>query len=333
MEDKHHVEHVSRTDVYPYEVTTQYSNGDQSVIFDLPKNTTATVNDTKSSENKTRFTMERITQPSQTEQIERTLESLSFSDLNSSLSVKAKKGGLDNFKPSPQIETYYEFNKFPVEPALPEAKTFGNVHEDENTFNSWTEKPVASQLINKQNFPTSWVENPREHNSWFKKHTITGNPWVDKTTTEQAWVSRIKFPQSSYASVNERPYKFITNNAKLPTYAAVSFPVTTEGFSFNKPVETSNKNSKPTEGFWEKLMGYGVNKNGSPKPAQKTSLDYNLLEKPPHLIPHKEYQHGVSNEANPWKKITKLLTAVIPIGLLISALTPTVITVTSLNDT
>lgn len=53
------------------------------------------------------------------------------------------------------------------------------------------------------------------------------------------------------------------------------------------------------------------------------------MEKPPYDVPQKTYGGGY----NPWKKILKLFATFIPIGLLISALTPTVINISNVNDT
>lgn len=142
----------------------------------------------------------------------------------------------------------------------------------------------------------------------------------------------MKFPSPA---VNENPYKFDDESKNY--HSAVNFPVPTDSFAFNKPVETPHRNiNKPHPGLWHKLMGSVSNENKNTVAAQKTFLDYNLMEKPPHYnTPVKEHETGISSygSSNPLKKIIKLLTAIIPIGLFISALTPTVITVTSVNDT
>lgn len=314
--------------VYTYEVTTKPNSSEKTDIHNLPINVTRVLdNGTKVGGNDT-ITTQRITQPLQIQKVERILET--HTPLNASLRLENENGSLTNFKPSPQLETYYEFNKFPVIPALPEAKTFGGFNNPGYSVNSWDEKPTATvPWSNYQSFQNSWYENPRRQNSWGEIN-VKPNP---NPTTGQPWVSRVKFPSSA---ANEDPYKFVSNDNKLNSYLPpVSFPTTTESFSFNKPVETPNRNiGKPSPAFWQKLMGNGVNKNAVA--IQKTFLDYNIMEKPPQYgTPDKEYEAGISphGSPNPWKKIIKLLTAIIPIGLFISALTPTVISVTSVNDT
>uniref|UniRef100_A0AAR5QGI7 Uncharacterized protein n=1 Tax=Dendroctonus ponderosae TaxID=77166 RepID=A0AAR5QGI7_DENPD len=56
------------------------------------------------------------------------------------------------------------------------------------------------------------------------------------------------------------------------------------------------------------------------------------MEKPSYGL-HEHSQEGGYGMSSSWKKILKLLAIFIPIGLLISALTPTVLTVTNVNDT
>lgn len=58
------------------------------------------------------------------------------------------------------------------------------------------------------------------------------------------------------------------------------------------------------------------------KEKPKTKPNLSILDKPISPI-----------EYSPWKKIIKFLTAAIPIGLLISALTPSVITIEDTNTT
>lgn len=309
--------------VFTYEVTTKSNSSEKTDIYNLPINiTNISGNNTKINGNFTIIT-QRITQPLQTQKIERLLDTQTSP--NRSLKMENKTGNMENFKPSPQLETYYEFNKFPVIPALPEAKTFGSFSNPGYSINNWDEKATTPiPWSNNQGLGNSWYENPRRQNPWGETNS---NP-----ATEQPWISRVKFPSPP---VHENPYKFVSNDDNLNSYLPpVSFP-TTESFSFNRPVETPNRNvNKPSQGFWQKLMGTTVNKNAVA--VQKTFLDYNLMEKPPHYgTPDKEYETGMSpyGSPNPWKKIIKLLTAIIPIGLFISALTPTVITVTSVNDT
>lgn len=56
------------------------------------------------------------------------------------------------------------------------------------------------------------------------------------------------------------------------------------------------------------------------------------MEKPSHGVYASSHEGGYGMSSS-WKKILKLLATFIPIGLLISALTPTVLTVTNVNDT
>ncbi|EFA01737.2 hypothetical protein TcasGA2_TC007333 [Tribolium castaneum] len=194
----------------------------------------------KSSENNT-IKLDRITQPSaQTQHIERAI--------NSPNSTKPQS----EFRPSPHLETYYEFNKFPVPPALPEAKHFSHL-----------------------NFGESLPHWP----------------------TESPWSSKIKFPTTSpVPTTKERPYEFY--NAEKST-----------GKSYNVPTKTDQLVHKNHFDFSAPVPPSGGSKLGAIATPEHDAL------------------------GSPWKKIIKFLTAFIPIGLLISALTPTVITVQSMNGT
>lgn len=216
------------------------------------------------------------------------------------------------------MEPYYEYNKFPVKPAQPEAKSFAPW---DNIQNYW--EPNAGG---------------RNQNPW-----TAGSPPL--TTTEQSWTNRVKFPGIP-------PYKFVGQGAVQPT----NLPsITTEGFNFNKKIGVPNK------------PGESYDPNNYARPMQKTFYEYNMLEKPfgddayhsydysghggyggygygygydqHEIVPHKSYghsgygmEHSGGYKKSPWKKILKFLAAVIPIGLLISALTPTMITVQSADS-
>lgn len=81
-------------------------------------------------------------------------------------------------KPSPQLEIRYEYNKFPVTPALPEAKHFSSGNGYSTNF-----------LLSDENVLKS---------------------------TEPPWISRIRFPEKA-ASIKQsvdQPYPFYLDNMK-----------------------------------------------------------------------------------------------------------------------
>lgn len=207
---------------------------------------------TESEKNATKkIEMERITQPmAQTQQIEKVV------NITSSISVAS--GGQSDFKPSPPLETYYEHNKFPVVPALPEAKH------------------ISSSFSN-----------------------YNGNEWDVAPNVKNTWsTSRVRFPPTN--KQQQEPYQFIKESSNGKTFSLADFG--------NNLWNSNNK----------KQFDYAPR----PLPIAKDGYEWGSLE-----VPHK------TEVENPWKKIFKFLTAVIPIGLLISALTPTVIQVASVNGT
>lgn len=200
--------------------------------------------------------LERITQPSaQSEHIERALNSPNSTEKS-------------EFRPSPHLETYYEFNKFPVPPALPEPKHFSHLNFGE-TLPQWT-------------------------------------------TSEAPWATRVKFPTSTVPTTKERPYEFYGDNKST-------------GKSYNIPTKSDN----PLESWHNKFMNYDKKQL-----VQKHQFDFSAPVAPTGGTKPFGYDKPSQDiQGNPWKKIIKFLTAFIPIGLLISALTPTVITVQSMNGT
>nr|CAH7742587.1 unnamed protein product [Callosobruchus chinensis] len=246
-----------------------------------------------------------------------------------------------DFKPSLPVDSFYERNKFTVPPAFPEAKIYSQ---------PWKESSSAAP----------WLTNPAPSNNWRQTH------WNDIASTTGTTSNKgIKFPSSG-----ERPYRFESiygDPAPVLTTERSHFdrPV--------KPEMIPPRSPRPTTGiggFWNKLMGTeDTSSKDEHGPMQKTFYDYNLMEKPqPYVVPYKEYDapaYGVTGHSgyggygggygggyaehegygggygkfgsighiSPWKKIIKFLAAIIPIGLFLSALTPTVIHVQSVNDT
>lgn len=234
-------------------------------------NYTNYVNDTNKPVGPQNVSTHVISKPSQTQQIERTaIPSANFSS--------SEKKTFGDFRPSPQLDIGYEYNKYPVPPAFPEAKHLGNE----------VKVPTAYEYFNERY----------------------------QTTTEYPWTSKVKFPVDNH---KDRPYKFYTEDEEPPSFSvknSYGFPAKHEEFSFNKPVPITPK-VKP--GVFAKY------------PPQHKNYGYNLMERP--SPPHKGHGYEMSHYDNAWKKIIKILTAFIPIGLIISALTPTVITITNATDT
>lgn len=184
------------------------------------------------------------------------------------------------FRPSPQLETIYEHNEHPVIPAAAEAK--------QSTFDL---REPTLQVNSRSFWPFSEPSKP-----------------LATTTTEQPWVRKVVFPQSTVETIRDTPYPFITSNTPhFGTYVPPRLPPSVSGFG-------------------DDPRGYGASKwdkEGGNRP----------------LITHKTHYEGYGppeqapSSVSPLKKIIGLLAAFIPIGLLISALTPSVIQVIPMNTT
>lgn len=133
------------------------------------------VNDTNKF-NDSSLTLEDITQPmSFVLQEERQIN-----DDNIKIRNSKKTSAVNVFKPSPQLEIQYEYNKFPVKPALPEAKHFSSNNGYSTNF-----------LLTDENVLLS---------------------------TEPPWISRIRFPDKTVSikpqDVENQPYPFYFDNTK-----------------------------------------------------------------------------------------------------------------------
>lgn len=229
------------------------------------------------------------------------------------------------FRPSPQLETYFEYNKFPVIPAFPESKHIAQ----ELLHGAAREIPFENQKHRRQQQQQQWHERSA--------------PVAVTTATEQSpWYSRVKFPSTGTGggggNINERPYQF-EHHQPIHEKSHSILLGENGGVSLNKPVPSSNRdayynnNNNKVPGLisgWDKFeQNSFVNSNRRP---------YNPYNKPSYHPTTIGTNHGLLSpekpySVNPWKKIIKFLTTFLPIGLLISALTPTVITVQAVNDT
>ncbi|CAG9859706.1 unnamed protein product [Phyllotreta striolata] len=144
------------------------------------------------------------------------------------------------------------------------------------------------------------------------------NEWGDHSKTP----SKVKFPSTSSA---ERPYKFDTG---VPMITQITNSI---DYPFN---QTPSPQGRPQDSLWKKIFGFA-----GPNSKQKTFYDNDEEEPPPyHNYYQQEYHHHqpmqyYRNKISPIKKIFKILATIIPIGFLLSALTPTLVTITPVNTT
>ncbi|XP_045478916.1 uncharacterized protein LOC123683949 [Harmonia axyridis] len=216
---------------------------------------------------------------------------------NNTLYKKAK--GNDEFRPSPEVkELTFERNIVPVKPAYAEAKhTSLNVDEQFGKSNS---------------------------------------PW--ETTWNPA---NFRFPETKVPTAKDRPYKFEENRGRTFGFSgkndydsASDKPLINLGAKI--PISASGGGGTGIGGAAWDIGGYSYPSSNRYLP-KKPSYGYEYggyIEKPPTGIEHHGgHEYPVKKYDNPWKKIIKIIAAFIPIGLLISALTPTIITVSPVNAT
>lgn len=179
-------------------------------------------------------------------------------------------------------------------------------------------------------FGYGYDENEKSRTASFNSNWMVnewkGNPNRQENIYEQSPKNQIKFPVTV-----ERPYIFENNNE--------NFPPVSNSIDFTHNQTPYKPSIKPQENIWKKIFGFTgfENKQKSFYESYPEQPFYNNYEHHEHEHePPREYHHDVGHYGggiSPFKKILKVLATIIPIGLFISALTPTIITVSTVNDT
>lgn len=211
--------------------------------------------------------------------------------------LDTNNASLKEFRPSPQLETIYEFNKTPVVPVVGEAKEISNLNQPHQA-NARTFFWPLSNEAGKQ----------------------------PATTTEAAWVRRVVFPQTTAETTRDQPYPFVTssNNVPIIPHAGTFGPSRIPPSSYGSTSPDNPRGYSYNPSKWDQYGSSGIGVNKNPAIMHKTHYE---SYGPPEATPT-----GVS-KISPIKKIIGLLAAFIPLGLLISALTPSVIQVVPMNTT
>ncbi|KAF5281962.1 hypothetical protein FQA39_LY00486 [Lamprigera yunnana] len=274
--------------------------------------------------------MNRITLPAEESRTSMQVQPIIITNSNEELEKNGTKP--KDFRPSPQIETYYEYNKIPVAPAMPEAKF----------FTSMMDRPSSS-----------------ENEMWFEKPTVLKIP-----PRPPHWYNKVSFPTppSSYLPGNDYPYPYDDGGYQDMTTTKNEYPYPSgmgdddmrikNTYSYPMPeviYETTTRkiNYEPLPSFtrfgssmgsitqkFADLFNLKGSSHSSPPTIEVSGHGYG--PKYPHSII--SYESPVPTQMqrpmqSPWKKVIKFLSAVIPIGILISALTPRIINVTPVNTT
>lgn len=243
-----------------------------ATVFVRGENVTEVVNATEKIE------MLRITQPSNGEVMRNKTE-------------VTTKGSV--FKASPQLESYLEYNRFPVVAVWPEAKQ----------VKSFQQIQSENQIrLDKQRYQSIYPS----------------------TTTVVSITRPSQFAQDKHgkpirSDINDySPLKFYD---KFNYGAPTAFPAAPSLDLYN--AVTFPENKPPLEAHPYPFIPPEEHKNEFSIFSPQKTLEYEEAPLEGH-VPRK----------SPWKKVVKFLAAVIPIGLLLSALTPTIVNIgTPINTT
>ncbi|XP_063894709.1 uncharacterized protein LOC110369804 [Helicoverpa armigera] len=141
-----------------------------------------------------------------------------------------------------------------------------------------------------------------------------------------------KKPASGFISSPKEEYSHHTTFNKIPKeiyYTHQEFPYKFEDTSYTKTRGNwqDSLDSKPTVEVPVKVPAGGLYK----APVTFEDKPHND-EEFSGLSFHEDEKHSVKKHVNPWKNLLRLVTAFIPVGLIISALTPSVITIHNVDD-
>lgn len=219
--------------------------------------------------------MLRITQPSNS--------NLAIKEVDpNSTEVSTKKSV---FRASPQLESYIEFNRFPVQPAWPEPKQVKTFHQIQNYI-----KPQTPY-----------------HSTKFFGASSTIIPTTSEAEEKQSFFQTGK-PLRSDSDHN--PLKFYDKYNYGPPASPV-FP------------------TAPSVPNFDWLNSESYSKPGGEHPYSFDEPKRDVVLATPHNVVYDESDSvDVSTpRRSPWKKVIKFLATVIPIGILLSALTPNILNI------
>ncbi|KAJ8719878.1 hypothetical protein PYW08_012053 [Mythimna loreyi] len=141
-----------------------------------------------------------------------------------------------------------------------------------------------------------------------------------------------KKPASGFMSSIKDDYPPHATYNKIPKeiyYTHQEFPYKFEDaiYTKTKPKWTDSMESKPTVEVPVKVPAGGLYQSPEafkerPHGEEEYGLEYHEDEK----------EHAVKKRANPWQNLLRLVTAFIPVGLIISALTPSIVTIHNVDD-
>ncbi|KAK4886096.1 hypothetical protein RN001_002367 [Aquatica leii] len=300
---------------------------------------------------------------------------------NSSVYHQQKNNSsVGNFKPSPQIGTYYEYNSFPVLPALPEAKHFSAVNFNDKPMQAeirpWMDKPTVLKLPSRQPSWNNKISFPTTQSSYLP---IGNKPYpyaIDDTFKETA-TNRNQYSYASGTGYSDVGFKFqhpyasgtghgdVGSKLQYPyTMTEVSYETTTSNSNYDNQLSYSQFGSmtgyesttaNPNYNSFMSYTRFGVtpsSHSGSDNDnkygdifnqkenfyGSSTGMEVsNSGENPYVQKTHYEHPHAMvpfsGHMLSPLKKVLKFLAAIIPFGILLSALTPTIINVSPMNTT
>lgn len=242
---------------------------------------------------------------------------------------------LEKFIPSPQLESYFEYNNFPVVPAYPEAKHLYSQFPYIPLIPVQEKHHIAPE---KRGLVLRTKSKEKEHSnskdSYLYLKNSYGIPVGSGASTESnasgADISTEK-PQTSaqekliYHNGYDKP---LSTENEFPSFKYY------ERFNYGPSSLSNTLHPTPPSKEWHHTLTYAskstpMSVDGHPYPfiTDLTKPDaHPTIQSPKTII--SEHPMGM----NPWKRAAKIFATIVPIGLLISALTPNILTIGPTNE-
>lgn len=241
----------------------------------------------------------------------------------------------EKFIPSPQLESFFEYNNFPVVPAYPEAKHIYSqfpyispIPIQEKHHVAQEKRGHASRTKSKEK------ENSNSKDSYlYLKNSYGISDGSVGSTESNASGGDISTEKPQTSAQEKLLYH---NGYDKPFRTENEFPSFKYYERFNYGPSSLSNTLHPTPSSYEWYNKFPYPSKSTPISADEHPYpfitDLTKKDADPTIQSPKNMISEHSMVMNPWKRAAKIFATILPIGILISALTPNILTIGPTNE-